>query len=238
MADPGGAYFHDIGATPRALQQGAGGVVVASPYTGPAGDGGAAWFGLGSAANYTDADLALALPLSLECWFWLHHLQAAAVGFMSVSDGVTTLELGLDATLNAKGFASGGAAAAVAVTTRQQWHHLVLTNTAGAAVLYLDGNNVAAPAAAAIGAWSPGFLVGGGGNPSAPLRLANAAIAEVAVYNAALTGGQVNAHFAAATNAAQRPSFKGFGTFSTSTGGVVVNTDDTAAILASVRKTY
>ena len=236
LADPGGLFFHDIGSAPRALQQGVAGVGFAAPYTGPASDGGSAWVGLGSALNYTDADLALTLPVSLECWFWLHHLQAAAVGFLSVSDGATTLEIGLDSTLHAHAFASGGGASAVAVTTRQQWHHLVLTNTGAAALLYLDAIQVAAPPAAVIGAWAPGFLVGGGGNPSAPLRLANAAIAEVAVFPAALTPARISAHYLAADTIASRPVYRNSGTWSVTTGSAQTVPEAINVLLGDVTK--
>src|ERR1700693_3733491 len=218
MADSGGAYLHDLGSTPRALQIGGPGQGVVLPYSGPNSDGGAAWIGLNNGLNYTDLDLPFTQPCSLECWFWLHHLNAAIVGFLSVSDSVTAIEIGLDATMHAHAFTNGGTLVAAAPTTRQHWHHLVLTCSVAATALYLDGVNVAAGVGAAIGAWSPGFVVGAGGNPVAPTRFANTAIAEVAVYTGLLAAGRVTAHFVAADQVATRPVYRGHGGFYVTSG--------------------
>lgn len=238
-ADPGGALAHDLGSSPRALQIGAAQSPAILPYTGPNSDSGACFLGLGSALNYVDADLPLVLPITLECWFWLHHSSGAAADFLGVGDGAgVSVSIGVDATLHAHGFSSGGGLAAAAATNRQNWHHLVMTNTGATVLLYLDAIQVATIAAAALPAWSPGFVIGAGGNPGAPARFANAAIAECAVYGTALAAGRVTAHFVAADQVATRPVFRANGTFSTTSGTVILLPDQAAAILASVRKTY
>lgn len=237
LADPGGALLHDLGSSPRALEIGAGNIGPVSPYTGPNSDGGSAFILQNQALNYQDADGTSVQPLSLECWFWLHSSRGVAQAFLALTDGVANLELGIDATLHVKAFASGGQPTAVAVTTRQQWHHLVLTASVAVCDLYLDGFNVATQAGGAIGAWHPGFIVGAGGSTTAPLRFCTAAIAECAIYGTKLTAGQVTTHFVAADNTASRPVYKSFGT-STTTGGVVTIPELSNQILGSVRKTY
>ncbi len=207
-------------------------------YSGPISDGGSAWIGLNAAINYTDNDLALTTPVSLECWFWLHPLGAALVGMMAVGDGATTLELGLDATLHPHAFASGGPLTGPNPVTRQSWHHLVLTNTAASQVLYLDGLSVASGVAAPILVWSPGFVGGAGGNPSAPVRFCNAALAELAVYGTALSAARVAAHFAAADATSSRPVFSAAGGLAGAAGGDPTSTGLLQKILQSVRKTY
>ena len=239
LADPGGLLFQDIGSTPRALQAGVNGLSGFTPYTGPTGDGGAAFLGLNNILNYNDSDVTLTLPISLECWYWIHHFVGSAIGFFGVSDGTTPIEIGVDASLRPHAFPTGAAITAVAATDRQHWHHMVLTNTALASNLYVDGVNVGGGVAAAIaGAWHPSYVVGAGGTAAGPTRFGNAAIADVALYQVALSAAQVSAHFAAATATAQRPTFRGGGTFDTSGGLATLDSTSLASVLASVRKVY
>jgi hypothetical protein len=58
------------------------------------------------------------------------------------------------------------------------------------------------------------------------------------VYLASLTGAQVAAHFAAADNVPSRPVFHQRGQWTLATGGTVTNSDQLAAVLASVRKVF
>lgn len=236
-ADPGGSLFHDFGSSPRALESGLSGALQL-PYLGPVTDGGAAVFDLNANASYGDSDLALPTPFTLECWVWIVKSAALAQGFVSVSNGTTACELGIDTTLHPHAFTLIGPLTAAAPLNRNTWHHLALTITLAASVLYVDGVNVAA-AGSAVVAFSPNLVIGSGGTAGGPTRFAHAAISEAAIYGTALSAARVAAHAAAADNTASRPVFNANGIFNiTSTGQALADSAQITTIVEGVDRTF
>jgi hypothetical protein len=233
LADPvGSGVFFDLVAAARSglfndvLFSGAG-------YTGPAGDGGSAWFISGASHPRTHLNVLPNLPFTLECWVWSLGDPTAAMSLLSTSQG---FQFYLDAAMkpNVKGTNNNFVAGAALVA--EAWHHFLATFTAAASQLWVDGVNVAGGA---------DVNVNGASKLAVGCNLAGATpfggyIAEVAVYGAALAAGRIAAHLAAATSVASTPVIGTFSgnPFTSPTAGTTSDTTTLASILASVRKTY
>lgn len=227
--------YHDLGSAPRSLQNGLS-TAPNMPYLGPNADGGAAFLSLNTNANYYPGDQALATPLTLEVWAWLQK-GGTLQSFFAISDGVFGFELGVDGSNNAHFYDTTGSNNTTQAVSLQHWHHYVLSFTTSACSFYFDGAFVQfGTSAAHSGTFQ--FQIGAGGTGASPQRFANAAISEVAIYPTALSGAQVSAHYAAADAIAQRPVFRGSGSFDLSTGAVVSDTSQLADVLSCVRKVY
>lgn len=210
-ADPGGGFLHDIGAgSRRALTL----VSSNSPlaYSGPNSDGGSLWADASTGAWHFSGDTAKS-PSSIECWVWRHTTRSTAETICSFYQN---LQFKTD---NKVLFASGGPnVTSVATPTEQSWHHLVGTyGPTGGAKLYIDG---ALDASGAYGAsYGPFAQKPAVGMSDAGGAFATCNISEVAVYDFELSATRVAAHYAAANSPAIRPTYKGIGTFSESSGG-------------------
>ena len=226
LTDPGGGLLHDIGAAAqRAL------TLVGSstlPYTGPASDGGSAWFDANAGAWHVSGDTVKS-PFSCEGWVWLHALVGAARGLFGHYANVQTTAA------NTILFASGGPnVTSPAVLTEQAWHHVVGTyGPAGGAKLWIDGVNVALAAYGA--AWGPFAQVPAVGMFAAGTNFCSANIAEVATYDIELSPARISSHYLAADNLGSRPVFRTSGTPGAN-GSVVTVPEQLTALVGDVTK--
>jgi hypothetical protein len=234
-ADAGGGLLLDIGSAPMALSVNASTPI--SGYSGPNSLGGSAWLDANALAQFVDAD-PLAGPWTMEAFVWQHYRRASAqiIATAELAGGASVAVLQIGATGLPQGFGTATASTAGAAMSIQHWHHLAVVVTVAATTLYVDG--VAQPAGGANGVGVQQITYGIGAHIQPFGGAASANISEVAFYNAALTGAQIAAHFAAADQLTALPAYQGFGVFSPGSGTTAFNPAQLDSILKSVRKTY
>jgi hypothetical protein len=235
-ADGGGQIAHDIGSSRVHL------ITTFAPllgYSGPNSDGGSCLLPTGADLNSAGGNLAAVVsPFSAELWFWQFALQPTQ-RYLLAWDGSTpnAAQIFINTNGAIQPQVSGTFPAASSVPTIQAWHHAVLTYDGATIRSYLDA--IAQPTVAKAGPITVTRPIGIGAEPSAALQGFEGFISEVALYAFMLTGGQINAHFAAANTPTQTPVYvavAGSGAAGGVTGGVAPG--GLQAILDSVRKTY
>lgn len=234
-ADPGGAYLLDFGSTPDHLIFNTAAEVY-TPYVGPVSSGGSCSVGLGY--FWDNQGIAMTQPLTVECWVWLHSLSSTTViPVLLAGPSATMLQIGILTSGLVQVNGPTGQINSGTAISRQHWHQLVATIAAGGAgQLYVDAVLKSSGALGNSAGGNTTIAVGGLTGTSNNRFQGN--IAEVAVYSTVLAGGRVTAHFAAADNVASLPVFRAFGGPGVSPDGSILNSDESAAILAAVRKTF
>jgi hypothetical protein len=238
-ADPGGSYLHDIGSAPKAMlaHNNANGNGSDVGYSGPASDGGSCTCGNNAAFACYEAEV-FGYPVTAECWVWIaqqNGLNTVPMAIETVA-GATLAYFNITAARTVQVYSAAAPMNGAIVLSLNAWHHLVAVCNVGATQLYVDG--VLDVAAAGAAGPAQANQLGIGFAPAINGNFFAGSIAEVAVYLASLTGAQVAAHFAAADNVPSRPVFHQRGQWTLATGGTVTNSDQLAAILASVRKVF
>ncbi|MDB4943603.1 MAG: Autotransporter adhesin [Labilithrix sp.] len=147
-------------------------------------------------------------PVTFEAWIKLDQLVVGTPGIITNEKGsggiVDGTAFGVEATnqgqnqlvLDRSSGFSGGARAAGGVLSLGAWHHVVAVFDGVAQILYVDGDQVmSSSSAVAVPTVDQGLVVGSrsGGND---IRFPGA-MDEVAVYEHALAGERVHAHFMA-----------------------------------------
>jgi Concanavalin A-like lectin/glucanases superfamily len=234
MADPGGNILHDIGSSPLHLVAA---LTTTGPYSGIAADG-ASIQSNGSAGPETFTALAQALPVTLECWFWLM-FNTFAINQIVYWDGSGTgneIQAWVDTAAALNVAVSGlGTQTYAGPVTQQAWHHFALTCTTAQLRVYLDGtlrisqNAVfPSPISKPIG-WGCHPLV-----TDSHLIF----VSEAALYSTALSAARVSAHFAAQEQSFA-PVFFGTGNAANPSYPSSSNPPSVIAdVLSSVRKTF
>ncbi len=217
LADPAGVIAHSFGSavSPQFVHPSAYGLL---GYTGISSDGGSA---ITTDTSYLQTVSPLAIPVALfsvELWMWPTEFTGVSTFFWGWDGNAVQGPFGfVNATGHVQMNYNGGAVLDPVVLNPNMWHHLVLTYDGIAIRGYKDGTLFASTAIGAAGAQSLQFLIGrraGTGNQM------NAAIAEVAVYTAALSAAQVSAHNTAADFTGFRPIWRGSGgLYPNGTGG-------------------
>jgi Concanavalin A-like lectin/glucanases superfamily len=234
MADPGGNILHDIGSSPLHLVAA---LTTSGPYSGIAADG-ASVQSNGSAGPETFTALTQALPVTLECWFWLM-FNTFAVNQIVYWDGSGTgneIQAWVDTAAVLNVAVSGqGTRTWAGPVTQQAWHHFVLTCTTAALNVYIDNTlritqaaTFPSPIAKPIG-WGCHPLV-----TDSHLIF----VTECAMYSSVLSGARIAAHFAAQEISAAPVFFSSGNAANPAYPGSVVPDATVAQILASVRKVY
>jgi hypothetical protein len=239
MADPGGGLCHDIGSAPFHMHVASGaGLTAPLGYTGPNSDGGSVDLSASGAFANTGETLTYvtgAITVELLAWPWqfksvgnqwlFWNLVAGQISLYN--DGAHWFFLYNSTFVPAVG---------VAVPQNQQWTHLVGTYDGVNGQLYVNG--AASGAARAIAPQATGSaLLDLLHNTTAGSR---GFVAEVAVYNTALSAARVLAHYNAIDQLVNVPVFSltGGASYPSPTPGTSPTDLDTASILSSVRKTY
>lgn len=236
-ADSGGILMQDIGSAtrmPLAVQ-----AFGSMPYTGPSSDGGSAY--LTTISHGGNNRLGVVIPaaaFTMEMWAFLADTQADNI-LEQLHSAAKLLQLDVDSTgkttLAAHGTPANANCTDPGTVPFSAWHHYVGTYDGANLRLYIDATLKQTTAYTSNVADSYGEYLG----QNSAGASCTVAVAEVAIYNTTLSGARVNAHFAAADQAAQFPVWKGLGGgFVSSTGGGTVSANDLATVLNSVRKTY
>jgi Concanavalin A-like lectin/glucanases superfamily len=234
MADPGGNILHDIGSSPLHLVAA---LTTSGPYSGIASDG-ASVQSNGSAGPETFTALSQALPVSLECWFWLMFNTFAVnqIVYWDGSGAGNETQAWVDATAQLNVATSSlGTQTWAGPVTQQAWHHFVLTLSTTQMKVYLDNTlritqNAAfpTPIAKPIG-WGCHPLV-----TDSHLIF----ITEAAMYTSVLSAARVSAHFAAQEVSSAPVFFSSGNASNPAYPGSAVPNATIAQILSSVRKVY
>jgi hypothetical protein len=215
LADPWGQIAHDIGSTPFALMNGRQNTPPFG-YSGVASDGGSAEFDTASNPIRSWDAFAWPLPLTWEGWIWMQSSSQGQQMLMSSSSGGADTRMGFVTHIQASFVCAGANFVAAVADVRQAWHHVAMTISGGNLRGYLDGVLLGTQAGAvAMGNGEFGI----GRRVAFADLIAEGFIAEVALYNTALTAAQLLAHIAAADTSALRPVFGQLGTFNPATGG-------------------
>lgn len=110
-----------------------------------------------------------------------------------------------------------------------KWHQVTATLSAGGSALYVDGTRVASSGVTSAQYYAGYWHIGGdhlaNWSPTASSANFAGSIADVAIYPAALTGSQVQSHYAASTRTNRSPS----ASFTASTSGLTASTDASAS---------
>jgi hypothetical protein len=151
----------------------------------------------------TESALNITGDLTYEAWFKISALPGAQWYFMSKGFDGTNSSYGFfvnsAGALNVNAFGVGGAGmvAGGAVSTGS-WHHVVFTRSGANGVIYLDGvSTVTSSGMSGPSATTTRFMVGAAdlnGTANSPIT---GSMAAIAVYNTALSGARVSAHYAA-----------------------------------------
>lgn len=183
-------------------------------------------------------------PFSVEFWCYPFAVETLGNTFMfSNADqtGHRGVELALLSTLKwqvniGNGTAFLNIAPAGSVTT-YAWHHMVITHSGTTATLYQDSVSLGTVGVTFSPDIATGLSFNASTTPTGGVSFSRSFYTECAIYNAALSAGQVATHFAAGTLANSIPLFRSPG----AGGGVVDingNPVNLQAILESVRRTY
>jgi hypothetical protein len=228
MADAGGGLAHDIGSSPIALHGLGSAIATPLGYSGPNADGGSMDLALvGQYANTGNNITVATNPFSIELLYW-NWQGIGNVGHIWQVQDVTQIAA----------FKNGAAWAftynGVTVTNAthyagQRWVHLVCTYDGAAMRLFADAN-IAGPTA--VAAQAPLAHLFELGTNLALSSWGTGYVAEVAIYNTALSSGRVNVHFAAIDSQTMVPVANSTGG---SPGGSSLQLNQ---ILAAVLHTY
>lgn len=232
-ADPSGRVLHDIGSNPKHLLAPTNNSELG--YSGPISDGGSLILcGAGASNANSIIQLPNIVPMTIELWFWAVGVPTSFQDVFSWDDNAApSFRLGLSSANQFNGVALGTNTGTISGVTFQAWHCAQLTIQAATSTLRVDGVS----AGAVVGTYTASthtFVLGQNG---AGANLWAGAIAEVAVYAAALSATRLTAHFSAADNVSSVPIASGAGGFGGS--GIGSGYDGVLqAILSSVRRTY
>lgn len=240
FADPGGRLFANIGSViPRPPLYGLLHESYA-PYSGVASDGGSIFRTVGDANVQNNGNpMAIGNTWSMEIWNWKAepNVDMTVMEMAPFPGGAPRMSLFQAANDAVQGFIAGVIAVNyVGPLTRFSWHHFVLTYDHVNLRLYVDGVLRDTQPAVTTTACSA--------SPQAGVAVTNSnqmvgALAEYAIYNVALSGAAVAAHYAAADTKNIAPFWRGDGSGPISvTGTGVLASDLDAQILAAVRKTF
>lgn len=230
--DPGGQILNDFNAlTPRSLM--VTGFAQQVGYSGPTTDGGSVWIDSNTGAWLLDSNTALPQPFSYECWVWRHRLSGNVEVLFSHGNQLVITAAGK---IQFQGVANVFNVTGATTLTEQQWHHVVGTyGPTNGVKLYVDGAQDATAAyAGAIAGANPITL----GVSSTSSNAATINAAEVAEYAYELTAAKVLAHFNAAEQPGNIPTFQLMGRGNLSSGTSDLNTATLDAILAAVQHTF
>lgn len=166
---------------------------------GPSSDSLSAWSPGGvNDWNSFNAALTIARPGSIEAWFFCP-THTGTVRQIVAWDGVSAGSLAIFITAANKlelVAPAGAPVVSAAVIPTGQWNHVVYTNDGTTANLYLNGVNVGSVGGQSVGSFTGSVYVAGRAQVAGEANLCF--FSEVASYGAALTSGQVGAHYAAA----------------------------------------
>jgi Concanavalin A-like lectin/glucanases superfamily len=234
IGEAGGSLLHDIGSAPLAL----GLLPIAATnlgYSGPASDGGSVWVDTGWGWTILNSIGGLALPFSVELWYWPINSNATVEWLFDWGGSAGS---GVDVVLVAAGFVGADVGTThiqgVAIPTRQAWHHVVVTAAVGAMNLYVDG--AAAAAGVPLGALAAGSINIGRSNTGGSWSAG--CIGEVATYSAALSAGRVAAHFAAADSRTSPPVYNQLGAFQRISGSTQILSGQLGLVTDGVIRTW
>jgi hypothetical protein len=138
---------------------------------------------------------------SVECWFKRTATQGTAQNIIDRgSTGGDSVSIFFDTANNLRAASSASSTAwanTSAITDTASWHHLVVTKDGTARKIWLDGADATNLGTnRTLGTSTSTYRIGHTVSSGDPL---SATLDEVAIYNVALTSGQVAAHYAAAT---------------------------------------
>jgi hypothetical protein len=231
---PGALHAYDWGSLKRHLNVDGYGLVIQggssiAPAVAPLASG-AGWHGItadgggwafngpsliapGTTSGLADPTIGYSNPGSIECWTLQQNPQASLfVGYWDPNGPVNQKNLGmsvLSASVSMFAF-TASSPGLIALPDDALFHHLVFTWSGTAAAGYLDGSQkfsstmtVAPPIS------NRAWVIVGSGQPSNVVAQNDGLVTEVALYNVALTPGQVSAHFGQADQANIFPQWKG-----------------------------
>jgi Concanavalin A-like lectin/glucanases superfamily len=205
MADPGGHWCHDIGSTPRPLlfKPQANGAVFGVGYSGPNVDGGSCH--TFPPSYYQGEQLASALPLTVECLVWHHYVTAAQAALVAWDYDNQLIGISVGGALPGVyvAYSSGGNVSGAAPRV-YQWDHVVAVYTSSGTTIYVNGVSAAGAASAVSG--TRGVFIGRTQANGQPWQ---GNIAEVALYNIALSSARVAAHLAQVSSSTILPVYSG-----------------------------
>lgn len=230
-ADPGGALMHDIGSTPKHAA-GIGNPILG--YSGPVSDGGSV--DLSTSSRFANTGIAVVRPttaITLECWVWIQQNLTGTNLFLSWPQS-PDCALYMTGSQFIFGYNSVGSNSGAIAPTHQTWTHLVGTWDGTNVKLYVNAIAFPTNPVAALPAGS--FIIEIGTNQANSFFSASF-LAELAIYNTALSPARVNAHFLAADRTSQPPIYSQAGGIS----GQIANvqyTGGTQQILADLFSHY
>lgn len=230
--DPGGQILNDFNAlTPRAIM--ITGFAQQVGYSGPTVDGGSIWIDSNTGAWLLDSNTVTPSPFSLEIWVWRHRLSGNVEILFSHGGQLVITAAG---NIQWQGPANIWNITGATTLNEQNWYHVVGTyGPTNGAKIYIDGVQ---DATAAFGA----ALTGGApytiGVSSASANAATINVAEAAEYAYELSAAKCLAHFNAAEQVGNIPTFQLAGKSNLGGGTSDLNTAQLAAILAAVQKTF
>ncbi len=141
-------------------------------------------------------------PLSWELWVKLGALvvgSGTGARLMIKGDGAPTLQIA-DADGSVLWYANGvdlAVHSSVAINDTTTWHHIVGTKNGTTWKLYIDGDDATVTDGTPSTSSTASALEFG--RHSSGVQQLNGSLDEIAIYNVALTAGQVAAHYSAAT---------------------------------------
>lgn len=231
----GGSIFFDAGSFPLHLM--AGSLTLPTGYHGPVSDGGSGWIdAIDACPRFLDGAFT-DRPISLEIWYWQHYTRAAAQMLLEHSDAAGPgFAIGITAGGLPQFFCNTLTLIAGGPFTQQHWHHVVATYDLTTARIYVDGSLAGSGAVASPASASKPITIGFQSNGS---QVASVNWSEAALYDHVLSAARVLAHTNAADQVNTLPYFIAYGSApAVPSGPFTPDSTNSAAILASVRKTY